>query len=429
MSEDAAFRRVRAARVARRFPVILQRVADGELHLTALTLLAPHLTDENHLDLLALAKHRTKREVLRIVRKLDPQPTVRDRIEPLGPEAVGIPLPRAPGWRNFVESFASAGRELAPGDSPKDWVDAADGGVGGNAAPEREPSEPAAAPERETERSEASGNVSSAFPEPLGEVPAAHERYRVEFTASQEYVDLLERARDLLSHAVPNRSLEEVHLRALRLLVERIEKRKYGAPRQKPSVEQAPSESASTLAEPAESSTLAEPAEPSMCTQSPEPSTSASTTSVAGSSASPRAATDNTHAQLPCQRGSSAPPRAATDNTHAQLPRQRGSSAPPRAATDKTHAQLPRQRGAASVRREVRDRDGLQCAFVDEFGQRCRETRFLELHHQLAHALGGRETARNLRMHCQAHNALAAERDFGREFIRERISGRFRRRR
>ncbi len=110
MSEDAAFRRVRAARVARRFPVIFQRVADGELHLTALTLLAPHLTDENHLELLALAKHRTKQEVLRIVRKLDPRPTVRDRIEPLGPEVVGVPLPRAPGWRNFVESFASGAR-------------------------------------------------------------------------------------------------------------------------------------------------------------------------------------------------------------------------------------------------------------------------------------------------------------------------------
>ncbi len=53
----------------------------------------------------------------------------------------------------------------------------------------------------------------------------------------------------------------------------------------------------------------------------------------------------------------------------------------------------------------------------------------LELHHELAHALGGRETARNLRMHCQAHNALAAERDFGREFILERVSARSRRRR
>ena len=79
------------------------------------------------------------------------------------------------------------------------------------------------------------------------------------------------------------------------------------------------------------------------------------------------------------------------------------------------------------MRREVRDRDGLQCTFVDELGTRCRETRFLELHHKRAHALGGGETTRNLTMRCQAHNALAAEQDFGRDFMLERASGRARR--
>ena len=57
----------------------------------------------------------------------------------------------------------------------------------------------------------------------------APQRYKVQFTASQEYVDLLERARDLLSHALPDRSIEEVHLRALRTLVAGLEKKKYAA--------------------------------------------------------------------------------------------------------------------------------------------------------------------------------------------------------
>src|SRR6186713_3556954 len=34
MSEDAAFRRARAAKLARQFPVIFQQIADGELQLT-----------------------------------------------------------------------------------------------------------------------------------------------------------------------------------------------------------------------------------------------------------------------------------------------------------------------------------------------------------------------------------------------------------
>lgn len=220
LSEDAAFRRARAARVARQFPVILQQVADGELHLTAIVMLAPHLTEESHRELLALAKHRTKREVLRIVRALAPEPTVPDRVEPLGPELIGVPIPRAPTWRSLVESLAPVVRELPPGDRPRDWTDRA------SAAPELKHDAPAAA-------TEGVGRASA-----LPQV----ERYKLQFTASQEYVDLLERAQDLLSHAVPNRSLEEVHLRALRLLVEQLEKRKYGAPRPKPAAEHAPSQ-------------------------------------------------------------------------------------------------------------------------------------------------------------------------------------------
>ena len=86
LSEDAAFRRARAAKIARQFPVIFQQIADGELQLTTLLLLGPHLTEANHLELLALAKYRTKREVLRLVRCLSPEPDVPDRVEPLGPE-------------------------------------------------------------------------------------------------------------------------------------------------------------------------------------------------------------------------------------------------------------------------------------------------------------------------------------------------------
>ena len=82
-----------------------------------------------------------------------------------------------------------------------------------------------------------------------GEVPVSSvpQRYRVEFTASQEHAELLERAQDLLSHAVPNRSLEEVHLRALRLLVEKVERRKYGAPRKEAQTPVMPVESVNTV--------------------------------------------------------------------------------------------------------------------------------------------------------------------------------------
>ena len=45
-SEDAAFKRIQVARTARQFPAIFTAVADGRLHLSAVVLLAPHLTPE-----------------------------------------------------------------------------------------------------------------------------------------------------------------------------------------------------------------------------------------------------------------------------------------------------------------------------------------------------------------------------------------------
>ncbi|WP_394841704.1 hypothetical protein LZC95_32095 [Pendulispora brunnea] len=73
-----------------------------------------------------------------------------------------------------------------------------------------------------------------------------------------------------------------------------------------------------------------------------------------------------------------------------------------------------------AVRREVFARDGAQCTFIDECGRRCESRAFLELDHVQARALGGRDTVPNLVVRCRAHNGLAAERDFGRDYIDRR---------
>src|SRR5512144_289882 len=58
--EQAALKRIRAARTARRFPVIFEAVAAGRLHLTAVVLLAPHLTEDTAEELLSAASHQSK---------------------------------------------------------------------------------------------------------------------------------------------------------------------------------------------------------------------------------------------------------------------------------------------------------------------------------------------------------------------------------
>ena len=74
-SESAAYHRIAAARAARCYPALLEQLESGEIHLSGITLLAPHLTPENHLDLLARAKHRSKREIEQLLADVRPRPS------------------------------------------------------------------------------------------------------------------------------------------------------------------------------------------------------------------------------------------------------------------------------------------------------------------------------------------------------------------
>jgi hypothetical protein len=68
---------------------------------------------------------------------------------------------------------------------------------------------------------------------------------------------------------------------------------------------------------------------------------------------------------------------------------------------------------AAAVRREVVARDAYRCAFLSRDGHRCGATRFLEFHHVVPHAVGGRATADNIQLRCRAHNGHEVDLFFG----------------
>jgi hypothetical protein len=315
-SEDEAFRRVAASRLVRRFPALLDAVASGELHLTGLLMLGPHLTNENLTEVLARAKHRTKKEIGRLVRRLDPLPDVPARIEPLGPAPARI-VPPAPTWSQFVESLCPV-RELTAGDRPREWTDSTE--LTQNLG---ESADSVAVAEEATE-----------LPPPARLEP---ERYRVQFTAGEEYVKLVEHAQALLSHSAGRVPLDELALRAMRALVAELEKDKRAATKR-------PARAAHNPANEVEAS---------VGFGNPKPS------------------------------------------------RQRGRHVP------------------AAVRRAVFERDQSRCAYLDDSGQRCRETHHLELHHLKPFAMGGEHTLANLALRCRAHNTLAAEDDFGADFIEQ----------
>jgi hypothetical protein len=83
MSEAQAYLRINAARSGRKFTRILQLVAQGAVHLTAIKLLGPHLRPDNHEQLLECARGKGKREVELLVATLAPKPDVPTRIRKL----------------------------------------------------------------------------------------------------------------------------------------------------------------------------------------------------------------------------------------------------------------------------------------------------------------------------------------------------------
>jgi hypothetical protein len=83
MSESEAFVRVAAARVAREYPVVLSMLAKRELHLTAVRLLGPHMTKENHREVLRAARFKSKRQIEALLAARAAKPDVPDRVRKL----------------------------------------------------------------------------------------------------------------------------------------------------------------------------------------------------------------------------------------------------------------------------------------------------------------------------------------------------------
>ena len=318
MSEDEAQRRCRAARLARQFPLLLAMLAEASIHLTGILLIGPHLTPENCTDLLVRVRFRTKREIEHLVAELAPAPAAPARLEPLHGalqfeermvDAVG-PARTRNTWAAYVRALAGPIRAMQAG-------------IGAGEAP------PAAAPESSADVSGGPPvGVREAGTPPSPQPVSPGPRYRIQFTADQAFVDLLEEARDLLQHSVRDRDIVEVQRRPLQALVKKLRARKC----------------------------------------------------------------------------------AATERPRSSKP-----AAPKQKPTAPARRHIPN-----SVRRTVWQRDEARCTYADQRGQRCRERAGLELHHHEPHVRGGPDNVDNLTLRCRAHNALAAEQDFGREWMRTR---------
>jgi len=192
LSEDAAYKRIQAARAARQFPAIFPAVADGRLHLAAVCLLAPHLTPDNADELLAAAAHRSKAELDQLLAQRFPRPDVPAQILALSSSPAAGAGPLSPG----------IAAQLAPGQ-----VEAR--AAGGEEAPAPRPKVAALAPQR----------------------------FALQLNIGQSTYEKLQYAQALLSHQLAPGDLAAVVDRALDALLRQLERRKFAAtaqPRPRP---------------------------------------------------------------------------------------------------------------------------------------------------------------------------------------------------
>ncbi|MBK7579913.1 MAG: hypothetical protein IPI67_06865 [Myxococcales bacterium] len=96
-SEDGANKRVRVARLAQRFPQILDELASGNVHLTGLFLLSRHLTEDNVEQLLAEARGKSKRQLEELIARWSPQPDVPTTLTTMAPEPAQTELSTVSG--------------------------------------------------------------------------------------------------------------------------------------------------------------------------------------------------------------------------------------------------------------------------------------------------------------------------------------------
>jgi 5-methylcytosine-specific restriction endonuclease McrA len=228
LSEDVAFKRIYVARLARRFPGIYGALADGRLHLTALVLLGPYLTQEAAAGLLEAAEHKCKTEIEALLAQRFPKPDVPTRVEPITPALNRLAEPAAPG----VPAL-----QCSPGS-----VDARSG-TDTAEPPQHVPEHVGAFPAQHVPEHVGAPLVQH-VPEHVGTSgerarvrPLAPDRFALQVTIAGRTREKLRYAQELLGHQIPSGDVAHVLDRALDALIHRLEAQKFAAtsrPRREP---------------------------------------------------------------------------------------------------------------------------------------------------------------------------------------------------
>lgn len=209
-SEGVAYKRIGVARAARRFSGLGLAISRGELHLSAASLIAPHLSQETVVQWLEAACHRTTREIKKLVADRFPRAGVRTSVR-----RVRSGLKNA----DHVLRDVSEQRVLQPvGLSPSDSLRRR------TAEAQRFVFCTSSASSAATESHRTGSTADAASTEALGA-----ERYSIRFTTGEAVHAQLQELRELLRHSVPDGDVGKILARAIGVLLKQVRKQKIGA--------------------------------------------------------------------------------------------------------------------------------------------------------------------------------------------------------
>jgi hypothetical protein len=195
-AEGVAYKRIQAARAARSHPQVLEALRSGELHLTAIGLLAAKLTPANCAELIAAARHRSADEVKRLLADREPKPAVPTFVRRI--PVVAVSAATSTVQADLPERPAVPVQAMVPTPPPL-----------------------------------------SKRPEPLGA-----ERFRIQFMADGQTHAQVEELRALMRHQVPDDDVGKIIARAISVLLAQVRKQKFGdtaVPRARRSPSETPS--------------------------------------------------------------------------------------------------------------------------------------------------------------------------------------------
>jgi 5-methylcytosine-specific restriction endonuclease McrA len=225
LSEDAAAKRIHAARAAREFPVLLAALADGRIHLSGICLLAPHLSADNVEEWIRRATHRRKSEIEEMVGARSCRAAERPAVIRALPPRVAQHIPsdsgtqHAPGHVDQTDSSPEIGsgvRVQAPGLSVGTTQTLAGSGQDSELDLGDKPAS----------REHAPGHVDRSADQA---VPATAERFLLQVTIGKQTREKIRQAQALLSHTLPSGDVAQVLDRALDSLIAQLERQKLGA--------------------------------------------------------------------------------------------------------------------------------------------------------------------------------------------------------